>query len=287
MIEYVPKLHRNMSGVYALTGCFYAEEYKPLYIGSAVNLGRRINGHFRELKSGTHKNKFLQNVFSKHPTEWVVNILEFCNSGNTRQREQVYLDQYQPFVKGNGLNIARDAMAASLGLRFKRTGQALKNIISGNKKKAANPAWRARVAKINKEKPLDPAFIEKLKIAAQKRSQEHNDKCAEASRKRCKDPEFRKRHRESIVQHFKNNPERVNEMKATLMEACKDPMNRAKNSEFHARPYPAFINTITGEEISGGFHLLKTCNENGYPYKKLLAIKQGRTTETKCGWRLK
>lgn len=67
------------------------------YIGSSVNLRKRKQHHFNNLKRRTHKNHYLQNAYNKYgEDQFVFEILEYCEKSETLTREQWYLDNYRP-----------------------------------------------------------------------------------------------------------------------------------------------------------------------------------------------
>jgi len=70
-----------------------------IYIGSSKNLKRRFREHFRELERGKHKNSKLQN----HVNKYGIGVLtieiieEVFEVEFLIEREQVYLDSFNPF----------------------------------------------------------------------------------------------------------------------------------------------------------------------------------------------
>jgi len=65
------------------------------YVGSSVNLERRIVRHCNELRRGVHYNKQLQrswDKYGKYALEYT--ILEYCEPELVRIREQSYIDQF-------------------------------------------------------------------------------------------------------------------------------------------------------------------------------------------------
>ena len=63
------------------------------YIGSSVNLRRRISKHFSLLANNRHHNHPLQNAYNKYgPEKFIYGILEVCNKEDTLTIEQCYLN---------------------------------------------------------------------------------------------------------------------------------------------------------------------------------------------------
>lgn len=60
-----------VSGIYAILNLLNGKRY----VGSAVNLERRQQGHFRDLRNGKNGNSYLQNAFNKYGNDafgWIV-----------------------------------------------------------------------------------------------------------------------------------------------------------------------------------------------------------------------
>lgn len=78
------------------------------YIGKSVNVGKRIKQHIRELRNGTHHNKFLQNDFYLHgELSFQITLLEECEENNLDDFESVYCYENDVWNKQRGYNIAK------------------------------------------------------------------------------------------------------------------------------------------------------------------------------------
>jgi group I intron endonuclease len=62
------------------------------YIGSSVNLRKRMREHRSDLKYGRHKYKAIQAAYDLDPDDVVINVLEHCIKPLVRHREQHYID---------------------------------------------------------------------------------------------------------------------------------------------------------------------------------------------------
>ena len=84
-----------------------------IYIGSAVNIRKRKNSHFHNLKNKKHHSIYLQRHFNKYgKTNLQFSILEFCAKEKLIEREQFYIDTLKPIfnfckIAGSTLGIIR------------------------------------------------------------------------------------------------------------------------------------------------------------------------------------
>jgi group I intron endonuclease len=84
-----------------------------VYVGSAVNLKRRRQNHFDDLRRGDHGNPHLQNHVNKYGSEdlWF-GIIEFCSEERLIEREQYWIDALKPdfnicLIAGSSLGVKR------------------------------------------------------------------------------------------------------------------------------------------------------------------------------------
>ena len=92
--------------VYQITN----KENGKFYIGSTCDLKRRLSEHFGELRRKEHYSTELQNDYNIFGRDsFVVSILEECEVKSLRDREQYYIDKFNP-VK-NGYNQSTSAYA--------------------------------------------------------------------------------------------------------------------------------------------------------------------------------
>ncbi len=79
----------GISGIYKIS-CLINNK---IYIGSASCLSSRKRDHFNFLKRNKHYNSYLQRSFNKHgESNFVFEVLEYCEKENLLKREQHYLD---------------------------------------------------------------------------------------------------------------------------------------------------------------------------------------------------
>ncbi len=87
------KLYKNVTGIYKLT----INEH--IYIGSSVNLYKRLNVHYRSLKNQTHDNEYLQRCVNKYGIDnlnWEVVEVEDSNIEyiDLLKREKYFIEYY-------------------------------------------------------------------------------------------------------------------------------------------------------------------------------------------------
>ena len=79
------------SGVYKII-CHSNNKY---YIGSAIDLNKRKDRHFRDLKNGKHHNLHLQRIYNKYGHDsFEFIIIENCEKDKTIVLEQDYLNKF-------------------------------------------------------------------------------------------------------------------------------------------------------------------------------------------------
>ena len=83
----------SKSGIYKITNVINGNTY----IGSAVNLHRRLSRHHSALVSNRHKNAHLQSSWNKYGADnFTFEILENCEKERVIEREQYYMDLLKP-----------------------------------------------------------------------------------------------------------------------------------------------------------------------------------------------
>jgi group I intron endonuclease len=92
------------SGIYKILNT----ENGKMYVGSSINLKRRREKHFSQLKNNRHPNSHLQgayNKYNKEKFEWI--ILEYVPDNSIiLQREQYWIDFFKSYNREAGYNLA-------------------------------------------------------------------------------------------------------------------------------------------------------------------------------------
>lgn len=83
-----------MSGIYQI--------YNPInnkrYIGSSINVERRLKEHLRNLEKNRHCNDHLQSAYNKYKDVLQFQFLEECEPDECLIFEQYYLDYYKSYI---------------------------------------------------------------------------------------------------------------------------------------------------------------------------------------------
>lgn len=117
------------SGVYIITNTIN----NKIYIGETTNLESRFTEHLRRLLSKRHVNEHLQNAVNLYGIDvFKFDILEFCNSIDTKKREHYWVTHLHALDKDKGYNI-KPTDPNKINLRSEETSR---KIYETKKKKA-------------------------------------------------------------------------------------------------------------------------------------------------------
>lgn len=150
------------SGVYKITNVVN----NKIYVGSTSNLKNRRTGHFSSLRKGIHHNKHLQFSYNKYgESNFVFEVLEYCDISLITKREQYYIDTLKPQY-----NKRIDAQN-NRGMKYgTRSEEHKKKLSLANVGKVLSLEIRKAISKSLKGKPKPP------------RSKEHSEKIAKTKR---------------------------------------------------------------------------------------------------------
>jgi group I intron endonuclease len=175
------------SGVYQITNTVNSR----IYIGSAINVKKRIYEHFRRLAAGNHENARLQNAFHKYGRqafEWNILVMVAEHSALI-PAEQTYIDKLKPFY-----NICQAAGSRLGVLHSEKTKQLLSKIKTGIR---ATPATRAKMGRSQTGRRHSLSVKEKIARAragsgngmfGKHHTKESLEKIAASSKKRANTP---------------------------------------------------------------------------------------------------
>ena len=164
------------------------------YVGSSINLRKRLMGHKNQLINNTHFNPYLQNCFNKNH-EFKVIALPSEKPEDALVLEQLLLDEF--IDTGTLFNIARSATASQLGIPLSEE----------HKMKLSE------IAKAEGRKPSEDALAKSIIANRDRiRSPEELKKMSDAGKERMKDPLIRE-HLSKINLGIKHTPEDILKMK--------------------------------------------------------------------------
>ena len=79
-----------------------------VYIGSSINISKRLKNHKIMLSGGYHDNKYLQNSVVKYGiNNFNFEVLEICDEDNLVKKENYFIDLYKSNETTFGYNLAK------------------------------------------------------------------------------------------------------------------------------------------------------------------------------------
>ena len=145
------------------------------YLGSAIDINKRIGEHLRALRNGTHHNIHLQRAWNKYGRGvFEFKILLYCNPEELLSNEQDGIDYYTELLGWAGLYNICPTAGSSLGLKASMETRAKlsashKGKTSGRKGKKNSPEHRAKLSASHMGKKLSLAA--RAKISANHRKE--------------------------------------------------------------------------------------------------------------------
>lgn len=202
-------LAHKTSGIYAIVNRINGK----IYVGSAVNIQERWCAHKNCLRRGVHANSHLQNAWNKYGAGcFTFSVLEYCDKSTLIQREQIYLDNFQPqyniylkagsplgtkhseehkrkIAEGNRGKVVSDEARQKLsearkGIVFSEEHR--RKLSEAAKGRVLSAEVRRKMSEAQKGKVLSDAHKRKLSVARKGMvfTEEHRRKLSEAARKR-------------------------------------------------------------------------------------------------------
>jgi predicted GIY-YIG superfamily endonuclease len=133
-----------------------------VYIGSSVNLEKRVNGHFSSLRSNKHENKHLQYSFNKYgESAFRADILKTFSKNEITQRElrnveTKYISKYNSNDSSFGYNISSVGIGTTLKEfteeRKRKISEANRGRVAHNKGVPMEDSQKKLLIKVNSEK---------------------------------------------------------------------------------------------------------------------------------------
>jgi group I intron endonuclease len=126
------------SGIYKIRNI----ETGKVYIGSSINLKKRVSKHKTELKTGRHHSQKLQRAWDKYGAQaFEFFVLEMASNDELIEREQYWLDHFD--CANDGYNILPTAGSSS---GYKLTEEHRRKIGAGNAGKVRTDAMREKLS---------------------------------------------------------------------------------------------------------------------------------------------
>jgi len=156
-----------------MKGIYKIENIKngKIYIGSSIDIEKRIKRHKNELIKNNHVNKHLQRDFNKHGLEsFMFECIEICND-NIKELEQKYLDEiFSNESDINYYNIGREASGGDNISNNPNRSNIIDNIKNGLLKKYENETDIERNDRVKRVTgDLNPNFGKKWTIEKKER----------------------------------------------------------------------------------------------------------------------
>jgi group I intron endonuclease len=147
------------AGVYKITNAVNSK----IYIGSSIDVERRITQHKTDLRACKHCNRYLQSSWSKHGEDnFLFEVIEEClgEKDALMAREQHYLDTLLSYKSDTGYNI-RPVAATNLGVKL--SAETCAKIAACKRGRTASVETRAKMSAAHKGRKQTLAQMEALK----------------------------------------------------------------------------------------------------------------------------
>jgi group I intron endonuclease len=118
-------------GIYKL---WFSNSHK-VYIGSSINLKKRIYEHKRVLILGQHYNRYLQRAYNKYGiSNFRHEVIEICSKETLREREQFWINKLKTSDNEYGYNLVPDAInTGTSGYKLSKSQRKIRLEILENK----------------------------------------------------------------------------------------------------------------------------------------------------------
>lgn len=132
---------------------------KKTYIGSSVDIRKRIIDHARSLDYGAHHSITLQRAYDQENLSFYAEVLETCDKDSLLDREQYYIDNYQSYDNKKGYNIARFAGSPTRGTKLSEDTK--KRMSTAHKERAKDPLVQMIKSQVMIQRWKDPKYRER------------------------------------------------------------------------------------------------------------------------------
>lgn len=217
--------YRKLSGVYAIRHVSSGK----FYVGSAVNLCRRLNSHQAHLRKNTHANKNLQNAWNKHGRDaFEFIVVALTEAEGVVALEQVWLDSTQAVARGYNFTPTAGSV-----LGMKLSAEAREKIASALRGKKRPAEVGAKVSASKKGVRATPK-ARKNQAAAQiglKHTQAAKDKIGAAHKGRTVPEARKKAQADAMRRKGPVTPDAVSQIKQRYIKGDKINGGKALSAE--------------------------------------------------------
>ncbi len=265
--SWMMKMDKLQSGIYAIQNLVNGK----VYIGQAVNIKRRKNGHYGSLRRGKHANKHLQRAWNKYgESAFEFKVLTRCDGEDLNHFEDKAFNIYRGAIGWDMMYNNAEKAGSCLGVkpspetRAKMSAAGKGKIISSetrakmsaaakgkNKGKKHSLETRTKMSAASKGKKKSPEHRAKIaasnkgKNKGRKLSPEHRAKLSAAgkgnnSRKGMKNSPEARAKVSAALKGRKHSPEHIAKVVASRKGYTPSPETRAKISAAnrgHGRPW--------------------------------------------------
>lgn len=204
------------SGIYVIRNLITHK----VYVGSSVNLTRRIRNHHADLMAGSHFNEHLQRAWQKHGSgNFAFEIVEECEPSCRIVREQSWISDLQASNPEHGYNVMHTVRGV---------------VPSPRRSKISKDMWNdpAFVSNIKTKRALtakDPAFVEKERASAKAlwATDEHRQKMRRRDEALKRNDGFKAKRRDLAKAQWENPSSRAKGVAAAVQQ-WSDPEAREK-----------------------------------------------------------
>ena len=193
------------SGIYKITCTVNGK----IYVGSAINLYKRLQGHQWELRNNRHTNIYLQRAWNKYgESAFTFEVIELVMPWSRFDRENYWLKTLKPFDKNIGFNTCKTA------------GE-----IPSQKGRLVSDETRAKMSRAAQNRGMQPEAIEAMRRAnaGKKHTPEHIEKVAAVHRgKKIKPEQLEKMTEATSRNYIATSPNGIEIRVRNLSKFCRD-----------------------------------------------------------------
>lgn len=162
------------AGIYSIKNLFNNKQY----IGSSLDLNRRIKKHLNDLRKKKHDNEYLQRSFNKYgESQFEIYIIEQCEESELTELENTWMKHYKSTNRKYGFNLAEDPRHP--GRLCKEAREKISKAKSGKN----HHFWGKELSKEHKIKVSD-SLIGNKRALGMKHSEETLQKMSDKAKKK-------------------------------------------------------------------------------------------------------